>query len=794
MVMVSFTLKMLKNIPLNFRNMKSITLIIVLTLLFSVKSQAQYVNVFGYIKDSTTMETLVGANVYDFIGSTGTTTNQFGFFSLRVLKEAKTDIEISFVGYAKKNLRITASRDSNLAIVLSPDLTLDEVEIKEKRMHEVKHDVLNIPIQKLKSVPSLGGEPDLLKALSLTPGIATGTEGTSGLYVRGGTPDQNLILIDGAAIYNTSHLFGFLSILNPNAVKSIEVIKGGFPARYGGRLSSVIDVSMKEGNNQKKQIEGSIGLINSNLTVEGPIQKGKSSYIFAGRGAYLSLLTLPRNLAYKKGKSDDYNNITTYDFSAKVNFDLPKNGRLFVSSYLSKDIWQNWERYSGEDSRVNLDWGNETFNVRYSKIVSSNLFAFASFNYSHFRYQTQLLNNADSLSDNLFFENKSDVKDATIKLGIEWQTAPHHVKTGLEIDKFVYNPTTVNRNISLQDTLLAQNNLFYRPLSVAAYIEDVYKVNENFEMNMGLRYVSYLINKKTYHSFEPRVSIESNFGSNNSINLSYSVMKQFVHLLSSYSSSLSNDIWAPATDKTPPQSVQQWSLGYNKQWTDNNWNLQIGAFYKSFANQIDYRQGANFFFTGGQTWEDAIEKKGIGRAYGYEVMLRKDGTDWNGWLSYTLSWNERKFQGIDNGNWYPQRYDRRHNVNLVFEQKMSEKWTFNSNFVFMTGHAVTLPDVVYKDIFGSATAFYTKRNNQRMPLYNRLDVSFTKSYKTKKRGRDAKWIYSVYNTYGYANAFALDYFVGSNLDSNMKVTGFKGIFTTKSLFRFVPGINWSIKL
>ncbi len=772
--------------------MKSISLSIIISFLFIVESKAQYANIYGYVKDSLTMETLVGANIYDFYQQTGANANEFGFFSFKILKNIKTDIEFSFVGYAKQNIKIVATQDTNMTILLSPQLTLSEIEIKEKRIHEVKHDVLNIPIQKLKSVPSLGGEPDLLKALSLTPGIATGTEGTSGLYVRGGTPDQNLILIDGATIYNTSHLFGFLSILNPNAVKSISVIKGGFPAQYGGRLSSVIDVSMKEGNNQKKQTELSIGLINSNLTLEGPIKKSKSSYILAGRGAYFSLLTLPTYIAYKNGGADKYFNMISYDFSAKVNFDLPRNSKLYISSYLSKDVFQNWYRQSGDDSRINLDWGNETFNMRYSKIITSNLFMFTSFNYSHFRYRTQFINQSDSINTRLFFENKSDVKDATLKGGIDWQTAPHHFKIGLEIDKYIYNPTTVNRNITVQDTLVAKSNTFYYPISLAAYIDDVYKINDIFQINAGVRYVSYTINKKNYHSLEPRLSIESNFGDNHSINLSYSVMNQFVHLLSSNTSSLSNDIWAPATDKIPPQYVQQLSLGYNKQWVETDWNLQLGTFYKYFAHQIDYRQGFNFFFTDGSTWENAVAKEGIGRAYGGELMLRKDGHTWNGWLSYTLSWNERKFSDINRGNWYPQRYDRRHNVSLVFQKKLNSKWTFNSNFVFMTGHAVTLPDVVFKDAFGNPTAFYTKRNNQRMPIYNRLDVSLTKSYKTK-RGNEAQWVYSLYNAYGYSNAFALDYNIGYTFDRNSNVTGYYGIFESKSLFRFIPGINWSIK-
>jgi TonB-dependent Receptor Plug Domain/CarboxypepD_reg-like domain len=443
--------------------MKSINLTFLFTLLFLAKSHAQYINIFGYVRDSTTMETLVGANVYDFHSGTGTTTNQFGFFSLCVLKEAKTDIEISFVGYAKQSINKATTENENVTIFLSPDLTLDEFEIKEKKMREVRHDVLNIPIQKLKSVPSLGGEPDLLKALSLTPGIATGTEGTSGLYVRGGTPDQNLILIDGAPIYNTSHLFGFLSILNPNAVKSISVMKGGFPAQYGGRLSSVIDVAMKEGNNQKRQAEVSVGLINSNLTVEGSIKKGKSSYIVAGRAAYLTLIGLPRYIAYKKGTGSEYNNVLMYDLSAKVNFDLPKNARLFISSYASQDVWQNWDRYSGNDNRLNIGWGNETFNMRYSKIVSPRLFAFASFNYSHFRYSTQVSSSGASPDDNVFFKNTSDVKDATLKSGLDWQAGAHHVKMGVDMDKYGYNPTSVNRNISGADTVFARSNAAYYP-------------------------------------------------------------------------------------------------------------------------------------------------------------------------------------------------------------------------------------------------------------------------------------------------------------------------------------------
>ncbi len=478
---------------------------------------------------------------------------------------------------------------------------------------------------------------------------------------------------------------------------------------------------------------------------------------------------------------------------AVITFDLSKNDKLFLSAFTSEDLWQNWRRTSLSDGRINLSWGNQAFNIRYSKILSNNIFAYTSLNYSHFHYKTDLLSIVPLPLSGFTFSNKSDIKNTTFKAGIDWQLPKQLFKIGLDFDTYNFNPNTIASQFVGTDTLLIKSNPTYNPVSYATYINDAITISSHIQLNTGIRIVNYTIHKKSYNSFEPRLSLEYNFGDNNSCNIAYNRMRQFVHLLSSYSASLSNDIWAPATDKIPPQSVQQVSLGYNKQWIERNVSLQLGLFHKSFSDQIDYREGSNFFFTDGTTWEDAIEKKGIGRAFGAELMLKKDGKDWNGWIAYTLSKNERQFTGINHGKWYPQRYDRRHNLNIVYETKMNEKWTFNSNFVFMTGHAVTLPDVVFKDINGIPTAFYSNRNNERMPLYNRLDVSFTKSYKTRK-GREAKWGFSLFNTYGYPNAFALDYFVGATFDSNVNINGFKGFFQSKSIFRFIPGVNWSIKL
>jgi hypothetical protein len=753
---------------------------------------AQTARIYGKIQDKATGETLIGANIMNTASKDGASSNEYGFYSLSV-PTGEVQLAISYVGYQKTIVSLVVQRDTNMDISLSSNFELQAVEVVEKKNDRVEHGVVSLPIEKLRSIPMLGGEADVLKALAMTPGVATGTEGTNTLYIRGGTPDQNLVLLDGATVYNTSHLFGFVSAFNPYALKNLTLYKGGFPARYGGRLSSIIDVTMKEGNNQYKDGDFTLGLVNSGLNLEGPIRVNKSSYMLSGRTAYAGLFSLPFRWLFNKGQIKNYFDFFIYDLNGKINFKLNDKSQLYLSAYTGNDTWTSGARDLNSISNTNFHWGNQTATARFTHTLSPKLFLSAMLNYNRFNYKIINKGSDSTNLGNYRLDNLSSVRDFSNKLNLDWSiNSRHQVRFGWEANAHQFRPNFISRNEREGDTININNNQIQNALSYALYAEDNIKINRFLSTNLGLRWAQYFYQSKPYNSFEPRISVQARVTEGVNMQASYTRMKQFLHLLSTSGSGLSNDIWVPATDIAPPQSAEQFALSFTKNWKKAKTELQLEAFYKRMDNQIDYRTGTNFFFTNNSSWEDVIEKSGLGRAYGFEVFLRKEAEKWNAWLSYTLSWSERKFDNINNGEWYPIRYDRRHNLALVGEYKLSEKWTMSANFIFSTGHAVTLPDVYYKGLlFDSPTVHYLKRNNQRMPNYNRLDLSFKKNYITKN-DREAAWIFSIYNVYGYPNAFSAGYERYIKVKNGV-ISPPVGKLKIRTLMRFIPGISYNLK-
>ncbi len=765
---------------------------------YFLPTNAQNVRIFGKIKDKATGETLIGANIVNLSTKDGATSNEYGFYSLSVPKST-VDLAISYVGYQKLQRSFVVSRDTNMDISLTSSLELETVEITEKKSDRIEHGVVNLPIERLKSIPMLGGEADVLKALALTPGVATGTEGTNALYVRGGTPDQNLILLDGATVYNTSHLFGFMSTFNPYALKNLTLYKGGFPARYGGRLSSVIDVTMREGNTHEKSGDITVGLINSGLNLEGPIKNGQSSYMISGRTAYLGVITLPFRWAFNAGQIDHFNNVFIYDLNGKINFKLDDKSQLYLSAYSSRDEFTNADRLVKNIYRTYFDWGNKTATARYARTLSPKVFMNVMLNYNDFNYNVTNTGEGATEADAYHVENQSAVRDISNKFNIDWAVnSRNQVRVGWEVTAHNFKPNFIRSQIKNGDTVNITSNLSQNAVSYGVYVEDNIRLNRFLNTNIGLRGAQYFYNSTPYNSIEPRLSLQARITEGATIEASYTRMKQFIHLLTTSGSGISNDIWVPATNLAPPQSAEQVALSFSKNWKKAKTELQLETFYKRMDNQIDFRTGTNFFFSNTSGWESVIEKNGLGRAYGFEVFLRKEAPKWSGWLSYTLAWSERKFDNINNGAWYPQRYDRRHNLALVGEYKINNSWTVSANFILSTGHAVTLPDVIYKGLsdvlyndITSGEPQYLKRNNQRMPLYNRLDVSFKKDVLTRN-DRNASWIFSLYNVYGYPNAFSVEYFPYPMPIENP--TYRLGSLDKNTLLRFIPGVSYNLKL
>ncbi len=754
---------------------------------------SQNVKLFGYVKDSVSGETLIGANVYLPDEKKGTSTNNFGFFCSSMQNNVSTKIEISFVGYTTKTIELTLSNDTDLNILLRPSV-LKEVVIKENKTNTFRHGEIMIPIEKLKVISSLAGEPDIIRALSLLPGIATGVEGTTGLYIRGGTPDQNLILLDGATVYNASHVFGFLSVFNPSAIKSMSVYKGGFPARYGGRLSSVLDITMKEGNSKKPNTEFSIGTLTSSYLTEGPIKKDKSSFMISGRASYSSIFTLPSLLLY--AHQTNYFDFLMYDLNAKANFELSNHEKLFVSSYFGNDFYDSGDKHGGTDKRNTLGWSNQTASLRYTNIIRSNFFASTLLNFNKYNYYQNITEKDDSVTYSRLNVNRtSSVQDWATKINFDYSVGKHSIKFGVESALHQFQPDKLHIIIR-QPELTVRDNLdtLYHAVSAALFIEDEIHLSKKIDFNIGLRWSNYFISGRHYNQIEPRLLATYTFNENNSFSVSATKMAQFIHLLTaSTTSSFGNDVWVPATQQVPLETSWQAAASYTRKFTDSDWSIQLEAFYKRMDGLIDYRGGQNIFALD-KNWQDLIQKNGIGRAYGTELFVKKEGEKHSGWISYTLAWSERQFTNINKGNWYPQHYDRRHNFNIVYAYKLSKKWTLNANFVYQTGYAISLPDLIYFDDQGYRTAFYTSKNNARAPDYQRLDVSFTKAYKNKKN-RDCKWVFSLYNVYGYPNPFAVSYTVTGDWRPTTGVVdlGYGGIVQTITPFKFIPGISWSLK-
>ncbi len=777
---------------------------------------AQKAKIFGYVKDSITGETLIGANVYLTENKTGSSTNNFGFFSIDVPKNIPLEIEISYVGYSNQIILINLTESKELNILLNPTV-LKQVEIKDNRNTVVKHGEISIPIEKLKAITSLAGEADIIKALTLLPGIAGGVEGTTGLFIRGGTPDQNLILLDGATVYNNSHLFGFLSLFNPAAIKSMSVYKGGFPARYGGRLSSVLDITMKEGNNQKQSTEFNIGLITSTFLTEGPFKKNKSSYMVSARASYSSLLTLPSVLLYSNeprvgtsgGIPPDLFDFLMYDVNAKMNFELSNHEKLFISGYFGNDFFDNASNTQNIDIRSNVGWANQTASARYTNILSPNLFANVLINFNRYNYHQKNTEKIDTTSyTRLDFNKNSTVQDWATKISFDYNGGKHAMKFGTEIALHNFQPDQLHEVLQTPELTIRDNpDTLIHSISASLFIEDNFSISPKWNLNYGVHFSNYFVSGQYYHQIEPRFIATYSLNQQNELAGSVTRMSQYIHLLgaSTTGGGPSNDIWVPATQQVPLETAWQVAASWSHKFTNTDWNLQLETFYKKMNGLIEFKGGQNIY-SFDSNWQSLIEKNGIGRAYGAELLIKKEGVKHSGWLSYTLAWSERQFDNINNGNWYPQHYDRRHNFNIVYANKLSDKWTFNTNFVFQTGYAITLPDAVYYDYKGVLTPFYSSKNNARAPIYNRLDVSFTKSYKNKK-GHDCKWIFSLYNVYGYQNPFAVAYsrggysdgtFVTSidpfgNIIKTPKQVGYSGNVETVTPFKFIPGFNWSIE-
>ncbi|MGY3089857.1 hypothetical protein ACVWYF_002905 [Hymenobacter sp. UYAg731] len=742
-------------------------------LLGAATAHAQQNNRFtisGYVRDGATGESLPGVAVVHPASGQGTATNTYGFYSLTLAASPDSvRLLVSALGYEKLRLARKAERSFSYDFRLKPSSAeLGGVEVvgsrEEKIAESTRMGTINIPVNQIKLLPALFGETDVLKVLQLLPGVQAGGEGSSGLYVRGGSPDQNLLLLDGTPIYNASHLFGFFSIFNADAIKNVELIKGGFPARYGGRLSSVVDITMKEGNMQKLHGEGAIGLIASRFTLEGPIKKDTASFIFSARRTYIDILARPLIKANADGLVAGY---YFYDLNGKLNWKLSPRDRLYLSGYLGYDEFyanDDTKRDQGDYSkqRSALGWGNRIAALRWNHIVNDRLFMNTHLTYTRYQFDVGVTqedrftdSNGQAKTDNFALSYLSNIQDISIKSDFDYVPNPnHYVRFGGQYIRHQFRPGAMQTDGS---TNPADNKATGRNIGAnegSLYAEDDVKLTDRLKVNVGLRVNSFLVDKKLYPSVEPRLAARFLLTENWALKAAYARTTQYVHLLTNSGIGLPTDLWVPATANILPQKAQQFSLGAARslRFHDEDFELSVETYYKPMQNLIEFREGADFIGTTDDNYESKITS-GQGWAYGAELFLQKKTGKTTGWIGYTLAWSNRRFAELNQGQLYPYKYDRRHDFKLVVIHEFSPTLTLSGTFVYGSGNAVTLSQGRYALSPGYEPPFedYGTRNSYRMAAYHRLDLDL--SHTKKKRWGEVVNSLSVYNAYNRHNPY-----------------------------------------
>ncbi len=753
---------------------------------------AQQFTISGSIKDASTGEDLIGAAItVDEKPGTGAVTNVYGFYSL-TLAAGTYNITAQYIGYQPVRMEVKLTKDQRFNIELKPkSSSLKEVVVKadaaNANVTKTQMSIAKINPKEIEAVPVLFGEKDVLKTLQLLPGVKSGGEGSSGFSVRGGGFDQNLILLDEAPVYNASHLLGFFSVFNSDAIKDLTLYKGGIPAQYGGRASSVMDVVMNDGNSKKFGASGGIGLISSKLTVEGPIVKDKGSFILSGRRTYLDLfLLLSNDEAIKKSK------LYFYDLNLKANYQITDRDRIFISGYFGRDNF-------GYGDDFGFDWGNATGTLRWNHLFSDKLFGNTSVIFSDYNY------GFDIGSGDEGFSLASGIRDYNLKQDFSYfLNSKNTLRFGGNLIYHNFTPgeisTGADAGISIEDI----DEQF--ALEGALYLQNEQQLGTRWSVNYGLRYSYFnymgegtaydidetgtLIGQKKYdsgesieqfHGIEPRAAAKFLINEESSFKAGYDRNYQYLHLLSNSTSGSPTDRWVPSSNNVKPQLADQIALGYFRNFFDNKYELSVETYYKKMQNLIDYRSGAELILNGSVETELVY---GEGRAYGVEVYLRKRTGKLTGWISYTLSRSLRQFDDIDGGKEFPSRQDRIHDLSVTGIYKFNDKWTVSANFVFYTGDAVTFPSGKYS-INGNTVPYYTERNGYRFPDYHRLDLGATWVVKKTKKF-ESSWNVSVYNAYGRQNAYIINF---QESETNPNVTEAVQI----SLFSVVPAISYNFR-
>lgn len=757
---------------------------------------AQTVTLSGTVREAGGGELLAGAVVQVAGTTNGSVTNAYGFYALNVPANQPVEIVARQMGYSAFRQTLTVRADLLLDITLRADgIQLDEVAVRaeaDPAESEVGRMSINtLSMRQLRAMPMLMGEKDIMKALQLMPGVQKGREGMTGLYVRGGGPDQNLLILDDAVVYNANHLFGFFSVFNGDALRRVELIKGGFPARYGGRLSSVVDMQMKEGNRQKLHGAGGIGLLAGRMTLEGPIRRGKSSFLVSGRRSFADWILRPLS-------GGEFPKVYFYDLNVKASTDLGSKDRLFISSYLGRDAFAFVDNTPGSAREDGFNWGNLTASARWNHQYSPRLFSnttlvFSQYNFTVFNQQT--------VRDATYsLRYSSGIRDFSAKMDFDYRPGQHHTLTfGGIVTSHRYTPNAVVRKGTLSG---AEGTPPTDAIETGLYIEDNWQPTAGLTLVGGLRYSGFAVNGRPYHNLEPRLTTGYQLARQWSLKASYARMNQYVQLLSNSGLGLPTDLWVPATERIPPQRADQVAVGLVKDLPKANLTLTVEAFHKTMNQLIGYREGASFLLldfgpdaqrTSAVDWQENVTI-GRGRADGLEVLAQRKAGRLSGWAGYTLSWIRHRFPDVNEGREFYPRYDRRHDVSVVGIYQWRPRITLSATFVYGTGNNLTIPVAKSNLLEHSFTGFngavpvnqYGATNSFRAAAYHRLDLSV--QFKKSKRWGERQWEVSVYNAYNRVNPFYYEIRSSTSPDGAGKTTS---KLYRKGLFPLIPSVNYS---
>jgi len=796
--------------------MKKLIYCIALILFSFLTLQAQETfTISGYIEDASSGETLISANVFEGNSKLGTVSNLYGFYSITLPKDSVL-LSISYIGFEQKFIPLFLEKDVTLNINLSPAVSLQTVEITAANSTSIEEEsqmsVVTVPIEQIKRMPALLGEVDVLKTLQLLPGVQSGGEGQSGLYVRGGSPDQNLILLDGVPVYNANHLFGFFSVFNADAIKDVKLTKGGFPARYGGRLSSVLEITMKEGNKQEFHGSGSIGLISSKLALEGPIIKDKASFMVSARRTYIDLLARPLiKLGFSQNGGEGVAGYYFYDVNAKVNYEISDRDKLYVSAYTGDDRF--FLRFSEmfddnrEEVESRLGWGNFTSAVRWNHLWTNKLFSNLTATYSKYNFSTlvandlRIKNDEEDFRESFSAEYESGIRDYALRLDFDYIPTPNHfIRFGGLAIAHEFNPGLFDLKFSSEadgfqlpgiDAMLGQPKV--RAIEYNAFIEDDIKLTPGLKVNVGIHFSGFSLDNASYTSLQPRISARQLLPGKIALKASFASMRQYAQYPTNENIGLPWDQWLPTTKRVLPQDSWQVALGFAKT-IEGGYEVSMEGYYKEMKNLVSYKEGASFFNL--NPWEDLVTQ-GIGRSYGAEFFAQKKTGRLTGWIGYTLSWSERQFDDKNFGEWYPFKYDRRHDLSVVGVYEISDRINIAATWVYGTGNAVTFANSrvnLLTEVFSgydfSNVEIYEERNNYRLAPYHRLDIGidFIKQKKRFKR----TWSIGAYNAYSRKNPFFLNLETDFFQDENGNFQD-KTVLKQYSLFPIIPSVSYKFE-